>query len=323
MAKQQLVSDLLLEDDVTISLSDVMLFNEDDHDHHDHDQNFPIPDEKYAEEFQFQEALMASLITSQKKTASSSSSSPSFIITENSEKQEPEMGSSSSSSSSPSSSSSRCFCEICAEKKQTEEMFNNNNNNNNNKCAYSFCTDCIIKHISIRVQHNKFINSSTVSCPGFDCLDHVLELEACSSFLPKQVIEEWDEALCESAIFGSDKFYCPFKDCSAMLIIDGEEAITQCECPICHRLFCATCYIPWHSGVDCEEFQRMNEDERGREDLMVKELAKEKNWKRCPHCKYYVEKTEGCLHITCRCNFQFCYACGSEWTSTHGGCQPN
>ncbi|XP_015887437.3 E3 ubiquitin-protein ligase RSL1 [Ziziphus jujuba] len=321
MAKQQLVSDLLLEDDVTISLSDVMLFNEDDHDHHDHDQNFPIPDEKYAEEFQFQEALMASLITSQKKTASSSSSSPSFIITENSEKQEPEMGSSSSSSS-PSSSTSRCFCEICAEKKQTEGMFNNNNNNNN-KCAYSFCTDCIIKHISIRVQHNKFINSSTVSCPGFDCLDHVLELEACSSFLPKQVIEEWDEALCESAIFGSDKFYCPFKDCSAMLIIDGEEAITQCECPICHRLFCATCYIPWHSGVDCEEFQRMNEDERGREDLMVKELAKEKNWKRCPHCKYYVEKTEGCLHITCRCNFQFCYACGSEWTSTHGGCQPN
>ncbi|XP_048333786.2 E3 ubiquitin-protein ligase RSL1 [Ziziphus jujuba] len=219
-----------------------------------------------------------------------------------------------------SSSSSHCFCEICTEKKPTEEMFNNNNS-----CVYSFCSDCIIKHITIKVQHNNFINNNEVSCPGVDCVDHVLELEACSSFLPKEVIEKWNEALCEYSILGSNKFYCPFKDCSATLIDDGDEGevIRQSECPICHRLFCARCYVPWHSGVDCEEFQRMNEDERGREDLMVKELAEEKKWKRCPRCKYYVEKTEGCLHITCRCSFQFCYGCGLEWNQTHASCKRN
>lgn len=81
---------------------------------------------------------------------------------------------------------------------------------------------------------------------------------------------------------------------------DGETVISESECPFCHRLFCAQCYVPWHPGVNCEEYQRLNVDERGREDLMVRELAKEKKWSRCPHCKYYVERTEGCPHMTCR-----------------------
>ncbi|KAL0012732.1 hypothetical protein SO802_007840 [Lithocarpus litseifolius] len=81
------------------------------------------------------------------------------------------------------------------------------------------------------------------------------------------------------------------------------------------------CSVPWHSVVDCEEFQRLNEDEKDRDDLIFRELAKEKKWMRCPHCKYHVERTDGCLHMTCRCAFQFCYGCGAQWTNDHGGCQ--
>ena len=33
---------------------------------------------------------------------------------------------------------------------------------------------------------------------------------------------------------------------------------------------------------------------------MPRELAREKKWRRCLQCKFYVEKTEGCLHITSR-----------------------
>ncbi|KAL5542618.1 hypothetical protein UlMin_010328 [Ulmus minor] len=213
--------------------------------------------------------------------------------------------------------SSQIFCEICAERKETDQIFNND------RCRHTYCSDCIGKHVATRLQESL----NVVSCPGLDCKGvHVLELEACQSFLPKEVIERWNDALCEALLLSCERFYCPFRDCSAVLFSekdgeDSEEVIMESECPICHRLFCAQCLVPWHPGVGCEEFQRLNEDERGRDDLMVRELAKEKNWKRCPRCKYYVEKTEGCLHITCRCCFQFCYACGDEWTSTHGGCQ--
>uniref|UniRef100_A0A0A9ELG3 IBR domain-containing protein n=1 Tax=Arundo donax TaxID=35708 RepID=A0A0A9ELG3_ARUDO len=50
-------------------------------------------------------------------------------------------------------------------------------------------------------------------------------------------------------------------------------------------------------------------------------MAKGKKWRRCPRCKYLVDKQEGCVHITCRCGFEFCYGCGEQWAqSGHGNC---
>ena len=52
-------------------------------------------------------------------------------------------------------------------------------------------------------------------------------------------------------------------------------------------------------------YQKLNEDERGREDLMVRNLAKENKWRRCPSCQIIVERTEGCLHMTCRSVYDY------------------
>ncbi|XP_027367068.1 probable E3 ubiquitin-protein ligase RNF217 [Abrus precatorius] len=291
----------------------------------DDDQNdmVPISDDKYAEELQFQETLMASVIASQ-ITTKALSSSPILCLT-------------SSSSSMPSSSkaveitlspkpeqiglmteeagepcSSLILCEICAEAKETDEMFRNQ------RCDHSFCSQCVIKHVATKIQDK----ITVVSCPGLNCKG-VLEVDACMAMLPKELLDRWSDALCEALFLTAHKFYCPFRDCSAMLLVDGEggKDIRESECPFCHRLFCARCYVPWHAGVGCEEFETLNEDERGREDLLVREFINKKKWSRCPQCKFFVEKTEGCLHITCRCQFEFCYACGEQWTSTHGGCQ--
>nr|GFB09425.1 zinc finger, C6HC-type [Tanacetum cinerariifolium] len=84
-----------------------------------------------------------------------------------------------------------------------------------------------------------------------------------------------------------------------MLVDDGGEDVTSSECPHCNRLFCAQCKVMWHSGMDCSEFQSLKENERDPNDIMLMDLAKNKKWRRCPSCKYYVERTEGCLHITC------------------------
>ncbi|KAM7480244.1 hypothetical protein LguiA_028457 [Lonicera macranthoides] len=267
------------------------------------DQTFN--DAKYAEELQFQEGIIASLIFLE--NPNNNTSPPPLSIQDTPSSSNPNPSTDTDKSIAESSVS---FCEICVEQKQNNEMVRVH------KCSHSFCSDCISKHVSVKIQDNVHV----VACPGLDC-EGVLRLENCMSVIPKEVIERWDEALTESLIIDSQKFYCPFKDCSAMLIKDTEEVIRESECPECRRLFCAQCRSSWHSGIECEEFQNLNADERGREDLMVRELAKEKNWKRCPQCKFYVEKTQGCLHMTCRCKFQFCYACGATWTSTHGGCQ--
>ncbi|CAB4288084.1 unnamed protein product [Prunus armeniaca] len=99
-----------------------------------------------------------------------------------------------------------------------------------------------------------------------------------------------------------------------MLIIDddGSEVVRQSQCPHCQRLFCAQCKVAWHAEMECWEFQELNDDERGREDIQLRNLANMEDWKRCPNCKFYVEKKTGCNFMKCRCRATFCYRCGQS-----------
>ncbi|KAI4371113.1 hypothetical protein MLD38_019382 [Melastoma candidum] len=208
-------------------------------------------------------------------------------------------------------------CEICAHSRDEAEMFSVGSG-----CSHSFCRDCISNHVSTKVSDNVTV----IKCPGLECAG-VFEIEYCRGVVPEDLAIRWERVRCEAMFLESQKLYCPFKDCSAMLIKDwdygendGDCKVRECECPYCHRLFCAACEVPWHAGVTCEEYLALGEDERGREDLLVWELALANKWGRCPRCKYYVERTQGCPHITCRCQFEFCYGCGAAWDDKHGGC---
>ncbi|PHT61917.1 hypothetical protein T459_34230 [Capsicum annuum] len=157
--------------------------------------------------------------------------------------------------------------------------------------SHSYCKNCIAKYISSKLQEN----ISRISCPVTAC-NGELEPQSCGSILPYDVFVKWGDALCESMILVSEKFYCPFKDCSALLIDEcaGENmVIDQSECPECRKLFCAKCKVPWHSGFVCEEFDKLNNDEREVEGLQLMKLAKSQGWQRCPSCMMYVEKSEG------------------------------
>ncbi|XP_039169852.1 uncharacterized protein LOC104447382 [Eucalyptus grandis] len=96
--------------------------------------------------------------------------------------------------------------------------------------------------------------------------------------LPENVLYIGQKSLCEAMFLDSQKFYRPFQNRSALLIMDYDDGqvIRESERPYCHRLLCAECSVPWHAGVSREEFQSLNEDERGIEDLIVRELAKER-----------------------------------------------
>ena len=83
-------------------------------------------------------------------------------------------------------------------------------------CSYSYGTDCIVKYVDSKLRES----ITSIRCPVTECKG-VLEPEYCGKIVPKEVSDRWGNALCEAVINGAQKFYCPFKDCYALLINNG------------------------------------------------------------------------------------------------------
>ncbi|KAL8091759.1 hypothetical protein AgCh_034134 [Apium graveolens] len=243
----------------------------------DDEEGIPVTDENFANQMQLQEVLMSTVISStfrdmQPSQEDSTRFNKGKKIAENNFGQ---------------SSQSRSLCNICFDHKRIGEMFPNTS------CRHTFCKDCISKYVASKIQ----ANVTTINCPDTNCREGDIGPDSCREIVPREVLERWDNVLCESLIIGSQKFYCPFQDCSALMLDDGEEKVTASECPNCRRLFCAQCKVAWHSGIDCVQFKNLNKKERENGDIMLMEIAKSKKWRRCPKCKYFVEKINGCADM--------------------------
>ncbi|KAL8098790.1 hypothetical protein AgCh_031492 [Apium graveolens] len=243
----------------------------------DEDEIFPVSDENYANQMQLQEVLMSAVISSTLHDTQPSEDLADIPLSKKGKKIAPE-------SNIGQTSQSRSICNICFDYKGIEELFPNTT------CRHIFCKHCISKYVASKIHENV----TTINCPDANCRNGRIGPDICREIVPTEVLERWENVLCESLIIGSQKFYCPFKDCSALMMDDGEEKVTSSECPNCRRLFCAQCKVAWHAGIDCTQFMSLNENERENGDIMLMELAKNKKWRRCPKCKFYVEKVTGC-----------------------------
>ncbi|XP_062193131.1 E3 ubiquitin-protein ligase RSL1-like [Phragmites australis] len=284
------------------------------------DELFPISDEKYAAELQLQEVIMSSALAATasssvaprlSSTAATSNNAAASFVSAALVKGE---CSSAASSSQPSLAATFVFCKICMEAVPPSDAHRASRG-----CAHAFCGGCLERYIGAKIQDR----IAEVSCPEERC-GGVLDPELCQGMLPREVFERWGAALCEFMVLGAKRAYCPYEDCSAMMLVDDDgdvRDVAESECLSCRRLFCARCVVaPWHAGVTCDEYDRFGKVDSCREDMMLLEMAKGKKWKRCPRCDFFVEKDQGCLHITCRCGFEFCYGCGQKWGVTHSSC---
>lgn len=197
-------------------------------------------------------------------------------------------------------------CGICLDTKLVSKGFKDGKCR---LCNHSFCTDCILKYVETLIHRNDLLE---MTCPGPNC-GIELEPESFRTLLAPEVIDRWEITRCESAIRWSERIYCPFKECSGLLVNEEREVVTSAECPYCHRLFCVQCKVPWHANMNCRAFQRSNKDS---DDNFLK-LAKSEKWQKCPRCSIYVQKISGCIHVFCRCGCDFCYSCGMKYREGH------
>ncbi|KAL6531866.1 hypothetical protein OROMI_028229 [Orobanche minor] len=179
-------------------------------------------------------------------------------------------------------------CEICIEPTPySEKVFNNSDG-----CSHPFCTDYLIKYIRVKLDDD---NAGRIKCPALSC-DRMLDPRACASLVGPSLFVRWCDVLCEEAIVGLDRCYCPHRNCSVLIVNECGGIVRKSKCPECTRWFCFECKRVWHAGFGCDENGLM----RDRNDVAFGRLVERNNWMRCPRCRHFVELVAGCRIVKCR-----------------------
>ncbi|XP_071939997.1 uncharacterized protein [Coffea arabica] len=186
---------------------------------------------------------------------------------------------------------------------------------------------CIENYIAAKVD-GKVLN---ITCPQVGCIEQLDQFE-CEKIIAKKLFTRWCVLLCENAVTGLRKCYCPNPDCSELILDECcQENLRKSECPMFKKFFCFDCILPWNV---CEEMHAKGSKEH-ENDILFEELVKAQRWPKCPGCHNHVERIKGCSFMRCRgiiyffenlmqqmfqgeiadghwCNTGFCYKCGKH-----------
>ncbi len=184
-------------------------------------------------------------------------------------------------------------------------------------CAHAFCIECLKTFVSGKVETGEVLPSQLV-CPCVEpqrCGVPLLPQDVQRCLSDAAAAERYERLTLQRCIEVGDGFgACPGAGCPYLFA--WEEDNRKLECPLCHNSFCLVCRTsPWHRGKRCEEFQAERGDE-GASDALFKRFTATQRLRQCPKCRFWVEKTDGCDAMHCRCNLVFCYVCGGVLKKT-------
>jgi hypothetical protein len=94
-------------------------------------------------------------------------------------------------------------------------------------------------------------------------------------------------------------------------------------------LFCITCLRAWckscvaeltianrseilHNGLTCKDYIIARDQKLEPDEIEMRKILKQ-----CPGCKIWIERSEACNHIKCKCETHFCFVCGDDLTDLH------
>ena len=196
---------------------------------------------------------------------------------------------------------SEVTCKICEGDLSPEEQ-----NNNTLSCQHFFCDDCWYEQLKQKITDNQVME---MTCANFKCQVKLTEQFIYSHLRgDKKLEQKYEDFKIKSSIANDpNKKFCPTPNCKSFLKKELDNKFVSCQNG--HQ-WCYECLKAWHKDSTCEEIQD--------KDFQI--WSKGKILKRCPNCKIYTEKNEGCNHMTCtECKYQWCWLCEGKYEYGHYG----
>lgn len=187
-------------------------------------------------------------------------------------------------------------CQVCCCEVPASECFSQT-------CGHFFCNECWRDYLEEKISNSNVIN---LTCMMKDCRNIISEKQI-QKLLKDQteLLEKYQKfKLNKLIVTSSDKKFCPEINCG------GYAQKTLDKFVVCNNghKFCFDCLKKWHGKKKCEDL--IDQD--------FENWKKGKMIKKCPSCKFWTEKNEGCNHMTCRsCSYQWCWICEGVYTYNH------
>jgi len=163
-----------------------------------------------------------------------------------------------------------------------------------------FCKSCLEQYISYTISNN--YKASTPICPQASC-KRTITLSALEQTLDSQNLKSLSHTKIPKK--EASNHICPKPGCPQILPLSKNSPCSTCKCG---SKVCNTCGKFWHENKTCLEIL----------DTEFETFAKENDIKSCIMCKSFIQRVEGCTHITCPiCDYEWCWTCGREFTEDH------
>jgi ariadne-1 len=178
-------------------------------------------------------------------------------------------------------------------------------------CGHFFCASCWTSWLS--AENEKGPSAIFTTCMAEKCKEIIPE-EIQMKLLPKDKKQKFKTWLIDNLIQGNRHLrWCPTPSCHRAVEYKGG-GMMEIFCH-CGSVFCFKCGYEGHRPADCEIVEKWVQKNSTDAENVNWIIA---NTKKCPKCNVFIEKNQGCNHMTCRnCKFEFCWLCKGDWTQ-HG-----
>ena len=179
-------------------------------------------------------------------------------------------------------------------------------------CNDFYHTKCFNEYLLSQINQRRF----PITCP--QC-KKTLEDQDIYERIDPQSYKNYTKFLLDGFVstHASEYSCCPTPDCPYVFVANGQ-SFYQCE--VCKKQYCLTCRVEYHNKMNCKQYQQTIIDKKtALADTEFLNFVKGTNYKQCPNCKFWVEKSSGCNHMTCRCRYEFCYVCGGKYRACRCG----